>query len=59
MTSNPGSEGLVQDEMRAAEGIHFVQETHPERIGTELSMWYTALGERTQQINKQPEGDSR
>ena len=25
------------------DGIHFLQETHPETIGTELSKWYARL----------------
>ncbi len=32
------------DVVDLGEGIHFMQETHPERIGSELSKWYAALG---------------
>jgi haloalkane dehalogenase len=32
------------DVVDLGEGIHFVQETHPETIGSELSKWYAKLG---------------
>ncbi|MFT5515923.1 MAG: haloalkane dehalogenase, partial [Rhodothermales bacterium] len=32
------------DVVDLGEGIHFVQETHPETIGNELSKWYEGLG---------------
>ncbi len=31
------------DVVDLGEGIHFVQETHPETIGTELSRWHASL----------------
>jgi haloalkane dehalogenase len=34
------------DVVDLGEGIHFVQETHPETIGSELSKWYAKLNAR-------------
>ena len=31
------------DVVDLGDAIHFVQETHPEKIGSELSNWYAAL----------------
>jgi haloalkane dehalogenase len=39
------------DVVHLGEGIHFLQETHPKAIGTELSSWYAGLLAQLRSVN--------